>query len=181
MLDGISKKFIDIFRHISGKASISAKNIQDTVDEIKVALLEADVNLRVVRRFVNYTLEEAQGDQVFRSVSPGQQFVKIVYDRMVSLLGDQKQDLELKGPDTQTIILLLGLQGSGKTTTAAKLALKLKPAGTTLIPLAIYFNSRGLAKIELGLATGKKAFDKRQDMRKKDHQREMQRAMSRRR
>jgi len=62
-----------------------------------------------------------------------------------------------------------------------KLALKLKPAGTTLIPLAIYFNSRGLAKIELGLATGKKAFDKRQDMRKKDHQREMQRAMSRRR
>lgn len=63
----------------------------------------------------------------------------------------------------------------------AKLALKLKPAGTTLIPLAIYFNSRGLAKIELGLATGKKFYDKRQDMRKRDHQREMQRAMSRRR
>ena len=62
-----------------------------------------------------------------------------------------------------------------------KLALKLNQAGMTFIPLAIYFNSRGLAKIELGLATGKKAFDKRQDMRKKDHQREMQRAMSRRR
>ena len=70
-----------------------------------MALLEADVNLRVVRRFVNATIEEAKGEKVLRSVDPGQQFVKIVHDRMVALLGDERQDLRLKGPDTQSVIL----------------------------------------------------------------------------
>ena len=98
MLDGISNKFSDLIRRISGKASISEKNVQDAVEEIKVALLDADVNLRVVRRFINSTLEEAVGEKVLRSVNPGQQFTKIVYDKMVSFLGDEKQDLQLKGP-----------------------------------------------------------------------------------
>ncbi len=129
MLDRISRKFSDIVRQFSGKASISEKNIQDAIDEIKIALLEADVNLRVVRRFVNGTIEEAKGEKVLRAVQPGQQFVKIVHDRLVALLGDQRQELELKGPDTASVILLLGLQGSGKTTTAAKLALHLKEKG----------------------------------------------------
>ncbi len=129
MLDRISRKFTDIIRTVSGKASISEKNIKDAVDEIKIALLEADVNLRVVRRFVNRTIEEATGEKVIKSVNPGQQFVKIVYDKLVELLGDEKQDLQLKGPDTQSVILLMGLQGSGKTTTAAKLALRLKKEG----------------------------------------------------
>ncbi len=129
MLDRISQKFTDIIRTVSGKSSISEKNIKDAVDEIKIALLEADVNLRVVRRFINRTMEEASGEKVLRSVNPGQQFVKIVYDKLVSLLGDEKQDLQLKGTDTQSVILLMGLQGSGKTTTAAKLALRLKKNG----------------------------------------------------
>ena len=109
-------------RQVSGKAHITEKNIQDAVREIKVALLEADVNLRVVRRFVNRTTEEALGARVLRDVSPGQQFVKIVLERMTSLLGGERAELALRGPDTLTTILLLGLQGSGKTTTAAKLA-----------------------------------------------------------
>jgi len=129
MLDGISKKFSDIFRQISGKSHISEKNIRDAVDEIKVALLEADVNLRVVRRFINRTIDDATGEKVLSSVSPGQQFVKIVNDRLVEFLGDERKGLNLKGPDTQSVVLLLGLQGSGKTTTAAKLALKLKKEG----------------------------------------------------
>ncbi len=129
MLDRISQKFTDIIRTVSGKSSISEKNIKDTVDEIKIALLEADVNLRVVRRFVNRTVTEASGANVLRSVNPGQQFIKIVYDRMVELLGSTKQDLQLKGPDAVSVILLMGLQGSGKTTTAAKLALRLKKEG----------------------------------------------------
>lgn len=122
MLERVTGKFSEIIKNISGKGTISEKNIEDTVEQIKMALLEADVNLRVVRRFVNGTIEDAKGEKVLRSVDPGQQFVKIVYDRMVALLGDEKKDLQLKGPDAQSVILFLGLQGAGKTTTAAKLA-----------------------------------------------------------
>jgi signal recognition particle subunit SRP54 len=129
MLERISDKLTDIVRQVSGKAHISEKNIQDAIGEIKLALLEADVSLRVVRRFVNQTTEEAAGGKVLRSVSPGQQFVKIVHDKLVQLLGDSRQELKLKGPDTLSTVLLLGLQGSGKTTTAAKLAVALKKEG----------------------------------------------------
>jgi signal recognition particle subunit SRP54 len=129
MLDRISAKFQDIFKQVSGRGRISEQNVQDAVAEIKVALLEADVNLRVVRRFVNRTIEEATGEAVLRAVSPGQQFVKIVHDRLVSLLGDERQELGLRGPDTQSVLLLMGLQGSGKTTTAGKLATRLKKEG----------------------------------------------------
>jgi len=129
MLERISDKLTDIVRQISGKAHISEKNIQDAIGEIKLALLEADASLRVVRRFVNQTMEAAAGEKVLRSVSPGQQFVKIVHDKLVQLLGDSRQELKLKGPDTLSVVLLLGLQGSGKTTTAAKLAVSLKKEG----------------------------------------------------
>ncbi|MGB9687191.1 MAG: signal recognition particle protein [Rectinema subterraneum] len=133
MLEKISETFSDVFRTISGKASISEKNVEDALDRIKIALLEADVNVRVVRRFINGALEEAKGEKVLRSVTPGQQFIKIVFDRMVALLGDERQDLALKGTDTQSVILLLGLQGSGKTTTAAKLANMLKNKGRKVL------------------------------------------------
>ncbi len=114
---------------MGGNAKISEKNIQEAVDEIKMALLEADVNIRVVRRFVNATIKEASGEQLLRSISPGQQFIKIVNNRLVKLLGDGKSSLDLKGPDATSVILLLGLQGSGKTTTASKLALRLQKEG----------------------------------------------------
>lgn len=129
MLEKITQTFSGIIRTLSGKSTITEKNIEDTVEQIKMALLEADVNLRVVRRFVNSTAEEAKGEKVLRSVNPGDQFVKIIYDKIVSMLGDEKQDLRLKGPDTQSVILLLGLQGSGKTTAAHKLAFRLKKEG----------------------------------------------------
>jgi signal recognition particle subunit SRP54 len=129
LLDKLTQKVSDALRFISGKSTITEKNIDDAVEAIKMALLEADVNLRVVRRFVNATIEEARGEKVLRAVDPGQQFVKIVHDRLVSFLGDTKQDLALRGPDVLSGILMLGLQGSGKTTSSAKLALRLKNAG----------------------------------------------------
>jgi signal recognition particle subunit SRP54 len=135
MLEKLTQKVSDALRFISGKASITEKNIDDAVEAIKMALLEADVNLRVVRRFVNSTIEEAKGEKVLRSVDPGQQFIKIVHDKLVSFLGDPAADgrsaqtLRLKGPDTISTVLMLGLQGSGKTTSSAKLALRLKKEG----------------------------------------------------
>ena len=129
MLEKLTDTFGGIIRSISGKSVITEKNIEETVESIKMALLEADVNLRVVRRFVNGTIEEAKGEKVLRAVDPGQQFIKIVHDKITALLGDAKTDLHLKGPDTQSVILFLGLQGSGKTTSAVKLAARLKKEG----------------------------------------------------
>jgi signal recognition particle subunit SRP54 len=146
MLERLSNKLTDVVRQIAGKAHISERNVQDAISEIKVALLEADVNLRVVRRFVNRTSEEALGEKVLRSVSPGQQFVKIVHDKLVELLGDSRQELKLKGTDTQSVILLLGLQGSGKTTTAAKLAALLKKNNRR--PLLVAADLRRPAAVE---------------------------------
>jgi signal recognition particle subunit SRP54 len=136
MLEKISGAFTDILKNISGKGGITEKNVQDTVEAIKMALLEADVNVRIVRRFVNHTLQEALGEKVLRAVSPGQQFIKIVHDRIQALLGDEKQDLQLKGPDTTSVILFYGLQGSGKTTSAAKLAKRLQKQGRKVLLVA---------------------------------------------
>ncbi|HVO38958.1 MAG TPA: signal recognition particle protein [Spirochaetia bacterium] len=155
MLEKLSGKLGDLMRQIGGKAQISEKNIQDAINEIKIALLEADVNLRVVRRFVNQATEEALGEKVLRSVSPGQQFVKIIYDRIVALLGGENQGLALKGPDTVSVILLAGLQGSGKTTTAAKLALMLKEQGRK--PLLVAADLQRPAAVEQLAVLGEKA------------------------
>ncbi|MCR5732032.1 MAG: signal recognition particle protein [Sphaerochaetaceae bacterium] len=137
MFDSISSKFSSIMKNLSGKGKITEKNIRDAVEEIKISLLDADVNLRVVRRFINGTLEEALGEKVLTAVDPGQQFTKIVYDRMVALLGDgESSNLKLKGKDATTIILMMGLQGSGKTTTASKLAYKLTKEGRKVMLVA---------------------------------------------
>ena len=133
MFEKLTQKVSDALRFVTGKSSITEKNIEDAVDAIKMALLEADVNLRVVRRFVNSTIEEAKGEKVLRSVDPGQQFIKIVHDKLVSFLGDAGTDsakpLNLRGPDVISSVLMLGLQGSGKTTSSVKLALRLKKEG----------------------------------------------------
>ena len=97
MFDSISDKFSGIMRTFAGKSKITEKNIQDAVEEIKVALLDADVNLRVVRRFINGTMEEALGEKVLKAVDPGQQFVKIVYDHMVALLADEENQTPAQG------------------------------------------------------------------------------------
>ena len=130
MLEKITGTFSGIVKTLSGKSTITEKNIEETVEQIKMALLEADVNLRVVRGFVNSTIEEAKGEKVLKAVDPGQQFVKIIYDKIVAMLGDaNKTSLNLRGPDVTSVILMLGLQGAGKTTAAHKLAARLKKEG----------------------------------------------------
>ncbi|MDR0302252.1 MAG: signal recognition particle protein [Treponema sp.] len=132
MFEKLTGKITDALRFVAGKSTISEKNIEDAVEAIKMALLDADVNLRVVRRFVNSTIEEAKGEKVLRAVDPGQQFIKIVNDKLISFLGDadpSSRALKLRGPDVISTVLMLGLQGSGKTTSSAKLALRLKKEG----------------------------------------------------
>jgi signal recognition particle subunit SRP54 len=129
MFDTLTSKVQDALRFVAGKSHISEKNIEDAVDAIKIALLEADVNVRVVRRFVNSTIEEAKGAKVLRSIDPGQQFIKIVHDKIAAYLGGENQTLALKNNDQVSVILMLGLQGSGKTTSSAKLAARLKKDG----------------------------------------------------
>jgi signal recognition particle subunit SRP54 len=126
MLDGISKSLTDVFKGISGNATINENNIKKTIADIRIALLEADVNINVVRNFINDVSNEALGEKVLRSVSPREQFIKIIHDRLVDVLGSTAQDLKLKPKETLSVIMLSGLQGSGKTTTTGKLANLLK-------------------------------------------------------
>ncbi len=133
MLDIISQQINSVVQTLSIKQHISEKNIRDAVESIKLALLDADVNLRVVRRFVNHTIEEAVGDRVLKSVKPGEQFTKIVHDKMVELLGSSSTELALRSPKHLSSILLVGLQGTGKTTTAGKLAKHLSNKGSSVL------------------------------------------------
>jgi signal recognition particle subunit SRP54 len=125
MLDALQERFDGILRSLKGQAKISGSNIEDATREIRRALLEADVSVQVARDFVARVAEEARGAEVLKGVLPGQQFVKIVHDQLVELLGGQNAPLVLAtgGP---TVIMMVGLQGSGKTTSAAKLAKLLK-------------------------------------------------------
>lgn len=121
MLDALQERFDNILRGLKGQAKISDSNVEDVVRDIRRALLEADVHVRVARDFVARVREQAQGAEVLKGVNPGQQFVKIVHDELTQLLGGENAPIEFAsgGP---TIIMMVGLQGSGKTTTAAKLA-----------------------------------------------------------
>ncbi len=120
LFEAITEKFEGVVRRLRGKAIITEKNVADAMREVRMALLEADVNYAVVREFVKTVEKKALGADVLKSVSPAQQFVKIVHDELVELMGPVEPGIPQ--PDSPTIIMLAGLQGSGKTTTAAKVA-----------------------------------------------------------
>ena len=134
MFGHITERFESIFRNVRGLGKITDKNINDTVREVRRALLDADVNFIVAKTFVKTVQEKAQGTKVLKSVKPGQQFVKIIRDELVTLLGEDTASLNLKGKPA--VILLAGLQGAGKTTTAGKLAQWLKKSGKSVLMVA---------------------------------------------
>ncbi|AHH12717.1 Signal recognition particle, subunit ffh/srp54 [Borrelia hermsii YBT] len=136
MFEKLGAGFRDFVKYVSGKSVINEKNIEAAIDTIKDALIEADVNLRVVRRFVNSVAEEAKGIKVLRDVDPKSQFIKIVNDKLVNFLGDKHSELILNPVNKLSCILMLGLQGSGKTTTCAKLAMRLKSENRKVLLVA---------------------------------------------
>lgn len=121
MFDNITSSFSKVFDSFAGKKFISEDNLNDAMREIRVALLEADVSLSVAKDFIAKVKEEALGQQVIKSVSPSQMIVKIVHDQMVKLLGENRLEINLEAKPP-IVILMVGLQGAGKTTTAGKLA-----------------------------------------------------------
>ncbi|MDP2690509.1 MAG: signal recognition particle protein [Deltaproteobacteria bacterium] len=127
MLESLSDKFRKIMKDVRGQGSLTEANVQEALKEVRLALLEADVNFAVVKGFIASVKEKAMGKEVLESLSPGQQFTKIVHDELTGLLGGEDAGLDLKA--RPSVIMLVGLQGSGKTTTTAKLALHLKKTG----------------------------------------------------
>ncbi len=126
--EGLTEKLQDTFRKLRGKGKLTEKDVNAALREVRMALLQADVNFKIVKKFIDSIREKATGEEVLKSITPGQQVIKIVYDEMVSLLGGTVSKLELNGPKPQTI-MLVGLQGAGKTTHAGKLALYLRKNG----------------------------------------------------
>ena len=127
MLEQLSQNLENVFKKIRGHGKLSESNISDAMREVRRALLEADVNYKVVRSFIESVKEKALGAEVLRSITPGQQIVGIIHEELIQLLGGKTAGLELSG--NPAIILLVGLQGSGKTTTSAKLARNLRKEG----------------------------------------------------
>ena len=119
--EGLSNRLQEITRKMKGKARITESDLKEMLREVKLALLEADVNYKIVKEFINTIQEKALGQDVLKSLTPGQQVVKIVKDELVELLGGVESKVNFT-PNPPTIIMLVGLQGSGKTTTAGKLA-----------------------------------------------------------
>ena len=128
MFDSLSAKLDGIFSRLRGRGKLTESDIKNATREIRLALLEADVSFQVVKDFVQRVREQSLGQEVMRSLTPGQQVVKIVRDELTELMGSQNTPLDLQGQPPATF-LLVGLQGSGKTTTAAKLAGKLQEMG----------------------------------------------------
>jgi signal recognition particle subunit SRP54 len=128
MFESLSAKLDGVFSRLRGRGKLTESDIKDATREIRLALLEADVSFQVVKDFVQRVREQALGQEVMRSLTPGQQVVKIVRDELTALMGSQNTPLDLEGQSPATF-LLVGLQGSGKTTSAAKLARKLQEMG----------------------------------------------------
>ncbi len=144
MFDGLQNKLQGVFRRLRGEGTVSAEVLDAALREIRVALLEADVNFRVVKSFVGRIRERAQGSEVLESLTPAQQVIKIVRDELITLLGEPGTELRTEG--SPSVTMLCGLQGSGKTTTSGKLAKRLRGKGRQ--PLLVAADLQRAAAVE---------------------------------
>jgi signal recognition particle subunit SRP54 len=160
MFENLSDKLSLTLKKLKGHGRLSEKNIQDALQEVRLALLEADVNYKVVKKFIEDIRQRAMGQEVLESLTPGQQVVKIVQGELTRLMGGARQELNLIGR-TPFSIMLVGLQGSGKTTTAGKLALHLRKHGRNplLVPADIYRPAAVDQLRKLGSQLGIPAFE----------------------
>ncbi len=139
MFESLSDRLSTVFRSFSGRGQLTEDNIQDGLREVRLALLEADVNFKVVKTFVDTIREKCLGQEVVKGVSPAQQVVKIVHDELVNLLGGESTGLDLRGAQP-AVVMLVGLQGSGKTTSCGKIAnaLRKQKMRPYLVPADVY-------------------------------------------
>lgn len=136
MFGTLTGKLQEVFANLSGKRRLSEENLSDAVRQVRLALLEADVHYGVTKTFVKRVKESALGEAVIKSVTPGQQFIKVVHDELQALMGDEERELDLQGKKP-AVVMLCGLQGAGKTTHSAKLAKLLKKQGQSQRPLLV--------------------------------------------
>ncbi|MET0546196.1 MAG: signal recognition particle receptor subunit alpha, partial [Caulobacterales bacterium] len=152
MFDALTERLGGVFDSLTGRGALSEKDVDAAMREIRVALLEADVALPVVKTFIESIRKDAVGESVLRSVKPGQQVVKIVHDALVEMLGGAGNagHLELS-TEPPTVIMMAGLQGSGKTTTSAKIALRLRTLERKRVMLASLDTRRPAAMEQLAV------------------------------
>ena len=127
--DSLAEKLQNVFKSLRSKGLLTEDDVKAALKEVKLALLEADVNFKVVKQFVKSVQERAVGQDVMNGLNPGQMVIKIVNEELVSLMGSQTTEINLKQGNEITVIMMAGLQGAGKTTTTAKIAGKLKQKG----------------------------------------------------
>src|SRR3972149_11574029 len=140
MFESLTEKLELTFKKLRGQGKITEKNIDEAIREVRLALLEADVHIKLVKNFLDSVRAKAMGQEVLQSLTPEQQFLKIVRDELIELLGGEHREIDLKAAPP-VVIMLVGLQGSGKTTTLAKLARHLKKdkkRSPYLVPADVY-------------------------------------------
>ncbi|MFO7911474.1 MAG: signal recognition particle protein [Desulfotignum sp.] len=165
MFENLSDRLDSVFKKLKGHGTLNEKNIEDGLKQVRMALLEADVNYKVAKNVISDIKSRALGQEVMQSLTPGQQVIKIVYDAFTQMMGSEHQDLDLK-TGTMGSIMLVGLQGSGKTTTAGKLGRYLRKQGRKpfLVPVDVYRPAAIEQLKKIGIQLDLPVFDTTADM-----------------
>ncbi|MGP1434947.1 MAG: signal recognition particle protein [Catonella sp.] len=147
--DSLTEKLTKVFKNLRGKGKLNENDVKAALKEVKIALLEADVNFKVAKNFIKTVEERAIGQDVMNSLTPGQMVIKIVNEEMTALLGSEKTELTLRPTQEITIIMMCGLQGAGKTTTTAKLAAKFKGARKPLLVACDVYRPAAIKQLQV--------------------------------